>query len=94
MAGRVRGLQLLIAKEEQLLAQRLAYAGKLREKGLAANDQKTLDQAEQFERAALAEYLKKVQQFERTSVTNSSRSSLAAPRNHRARPRIRPPPRR
>ena len=71
MSGRVRGLQLLIAKEEQLLAQRLAYAGKLREKGLAANDQKTLDQAEQFERAALAEYLKKVQQFERTSVTNS-----------------------
>ena len=41
---------MLIEKEEQLLAQRMAYAAKLREKGLAANDQKLLDQAEQFER--------------------------------------------
>jgi hypothetical protein len=72
VAGRIRGLQLLIEKEEQLLAQRMAYATKLREKGLAANDQKILDQAERFERAALAEYLKKVQQFERMSVTNSA----------------------
>ena len=72
VAGRIRGLQLLIEKEEQLLAQRMAYATKLREKGLAANDQQILDQAERFERAALAEYQKKVQQFERASVTNSA----------------------
>jgi hypothetical protein len=72
MQARVRGLQTLIAREEQLLAQRLAYAAKVREKGLATNDQKTLAQAEQFERAALAEYQKKVQQFERASVTNSA----------------------
>ena len=71
VAGRIRGLQMLIEREEQLLAQRLAYANKLREKGLAANDQKVLDQAERFERAALVEYQKKVQQFERASVTNS-----------------------
>ncbi len=72
VAGRIRGLQLLMEKEEQLLAQRMAYATKLREKGLAANDQQILDQAERFERAALAEYQKKVQQFERMSVTNSA----------------------
>ena len=72
VAGRIRGLQLLMEKEEQLLAKRMAYATKLREKGLAANDQQILDQAERFERAALAEYQKKVQQFERTSVTNSA----------------------
>lgn len=68
MNSRVRGLQSLIAREEQLLAQRLAYANKLREKGLASNDEKTLKQAEQFERAALVEYQKKVEQFERANV--------------------------
>ncbi len=72
MAGRVRGLQVLMEKEEQLLAQRMAYAARIREKGLADNDQKLLDQAERYERAALAEYEKKVQQFEALRVTNSA----------------------
>ena len=76
MSGRIRGLQMLMEKEEQLLAQRMAYAAKLREKGLAANDQKLLNQAEQFERASLAEYLKKVQQFERASVTSGAPDQL------------------
>ncbi len=72
MLGRIRNLQTIIAREEQLLAQRLAYAAKLRDKGLATNDEKVLSQAEQFERAALAEYLKKVQQFERASIVDGA----------------------
>lgn len=68
MAGRVRSLQLLIEREEQLLVQRMAYAGKLREKGLTTNDQQLLDQAERYERAALTEYQKKVRHFESMSV--------------------------
>jgi hypothetical protein len=72
MAARIRGLQVLIEKEEQLLAQRLAYAARIRDKGLADNDPKLLDQAERYERAALAEYEKKVQHFEALRVTNSA----------------------
>ncbi|MHB8952622.1 MAG: hypothetical protein ACYC4U_06545 [Pirellulaceae bacterium] len=72
IVGRVRTLQVLMEKEEQLLAQRLAYAARIREKGLADNDQKLLDQAERYERAALVEYEKKVQQFETMRVTNSA----------------------
>ncbi|MCU0958615.1 MAG: hypothetical protein MUF48_00795 [Pirellulaceae bacterium] len=68
MAGRVRGLQQLIEREEQLLVQRMTYAAKLREKGLTTNDQQLLDQAERYERAALAEYQKKVRHFESMSV--------------------------
>ena len=59
-------------KEESLLAQRMAYAAQIRDKGLADNDQKLLDQAERFERAALAEYEKKVRQFETMRVTNGA----------------------
>lgn len=72
MSARIRGLQVLIEKEEQLLAQRMAYAARIREKGLADNDQKLLDQAERYERAALTEYEKKVQYFEALRVTNSA----------------------
>jgi hypothetical protein len=72
ISGRVRGLQVLMEKEEQLLAQRLTYAARIRDKGLTDNDQKLLDQAERLERAALAEYEKKVQQFETMRVTNSA----------------------
>ncbi len=75
VASRVRGLQLLMQKEEQALAQRLAYASKLRAQGLTKNDQKTLDQAEQLERQALDYYLKRVQQFEKASVTTGTSTS-------------------
>ena len=83
MAGRIRGLQVLIEKEEQLLAQRMAYAARIREKGLADNDQKLLDQAERYERAALAEYEKKVQQFEALRVTNSAPDQTRTAHRHR-----------
>ncbi len=70
MAGRIRGLQAAIEKEEQLLAQRLEYASRVRAKGLTDNDQKLLDQAEKYERAALVEYEKKIRQFEAMRVAN------------------------
>ena len=71
IAGQLRGLQLLMQKEEQALAQRLAYAAKLRAQGLSKNDQKLLDQAERLERQALDYYQKRVQQFETTQITPS-----------------------
>lgn len=70
MANRIRGLQAAIEKEEQLLAQRLEYASRVRAKGLTDNDPKLLDQAEKYERAALTEYEKKVRQFEAMRVAN------------------------
>lgn len=70
MAGRIRGLQAAIEKEEKLLAQRLEYASRVRAKGLTDNDPKLLEQAEKYERAALTEYEKKVRQFEAMRVAN------------------------
>ena len=75
VSSRVRGLQLLMQKEEQALAQRLAYAAQIREQGLTKNDQKMLDQAERIERAALDYYQKRCQQFEQTTISNSPSSS-------------------
>ena len=64
-------------KEEQALAQRLAYAAQLRAQGLTKNDQKLLDQAEAVERQALDYYLRRVKQFESTRVSNSKSSTQA-----------------
>ena len=75
MAGRIRGLQAAIEKEEQLLAQRLEYASRVRAKGLTDNDQKLLDQAEKYERAALVEYEKKVRHFEAMRVANPNEAA-------------------
>ncbi len=74
IASQMRGLELLMKKEEQALAQRMAYAGKMRAQGLAKNDQKLLDQAEKLERQALDYYLKRVKQFENASVKSSEAS--------------------
>ena len=73
--SQMRGLQALMQKEEQALAQRLAYAGKLRAAGLAKNDQKMLDQAEGLERQALDYYQKRVKQFEAASIKASTSST-------------------
>ena len=77
LAAQVRGLQALMEKEEQALAQRLAYAAKIRAQGLAKNDQKLLNQAEQFERQALEYYQKRVQQFENLQLAPEPSSSNA-----------------
>ncbi len=93
MAGRIRGLQAAIEKEEQLLAQRLEYASRVRAKGLTDNDQKLLDQAEKYERAALVEYEKKIRQFEAMRVAAPSetqvRRPVAAPSTSRSAPATR-----
>jgi hypothetical protein len=77
--AQLRGYQLLLQKEEQALAQRMAYAQKLRAAGLEKNDQKMLDQAEQYERRAMDYYTKRVQQFEKmrfqTEANAAARSS-------------------
>jgi hypothetical protein len=77
--AQLRGYQLLLQKEEQALAQRMAYAQKLRAAGLEKNDQKMLDQAEQYERRAMDYYTKRVQQFEqmrfKTEADAAARSS-------------------
>jgi hypothetical protein len=70
--AQLRGYQLLLQKEEQALAQRMAYAQKLRAAGLEKNDQKILDQAEEYERRAMDYYTKRVQQFEKMRFTTPS----------------------
>jgi hypothetical protein len=91
MAARVRGLETLIQKEEQDLAQRLAHAAKLRADGLAKNDEKILQQAEQFERQSLEYYLKRVKQFESMNVT-AGESSVRSPQQQQQQPTRRAQP--
>ncbi|MFW6171144.1 MAG: hypothetical protein ACODAD_11685 [Planctomycetota bacterium] len=67
-AAKVQKLQTLMKKEEQDLAQRLAYAARLRNQGLEKSDQALLKQAEQFERRALEYYQKRVEQFEKLRI--------------------------
>jgi hypothetical protein len=91
MISRLRGLQALMEKEERLLAQRLAYAAKIREKGLASNDQKLLDQAEDYERRSLAYYQKRVEQFEKASISSgTSQKSVKQPSRPTSRPTSQP----
>lgn len=78
VAIHVRQLEIIMAKEEQTLAQRMAQAAKIREEGLAKNDQKLLDQAEQYERQALAYYLQRVQQLENYKVTGGQANTPPA----------------
>lgn len=91
MAARVRGLETLIQKEEQDLAQRLAHAAKLRADGLAKNDEKILQQAEQLERQSLEYYLKRIKQFESMNVT-AGESSVRSPQQQQPTRRAQPSP--
>ena len=92
VAARLRSLQTLMQKEEQLLAQRLAYAAKIREQGLTKNDQKLLDQAELIERQSLDYYQKRCKQFENVTVKTSSSSSKANEPTPARSPRSTMPP--
>ncbi len=76
--AQLRGYQLLLQKEEQALAQRMAYAQKLRAAGLEKNDQKMLDQAEQYERRAMDYYTKRVQQFEQMRFKTEANAAARA----------------
>ena len=84
---------MLLQKEEQALAQRMAYAQKLRAAGLEKNDQKMLDQAEQYERQAMDYYTKRVQPFEMRRFTTPAReaASLRPRRRMRKKPAERVP---
>ena len=77
--SQLRGLQVLMQKEEQALAQRLAYAAQVRAQGLQKNDQKLLDQAELLERQALDYYLKRVKQFENYSIAPGQSTEFDQP---------------
>ncbi len=70
--ARVRGYQSQLEREEKSLSQRMAYAARLRQQGLEKKDQSLLDQAEQYERKALAAYQARVKQFERASLNPGS----------------------
>jgi len=85
VAAHVRQLEIIMAKEEQTLAQRMAHAAKIREEGLAKNDQKLLDQAEQVERQSLDYYLKRVQQLENHKVTGGQAATPPAQTAPRSR---------
>ncbi|OHB76228.1 MAG: hypothetical protein A2W31_00425 [Planctomycetes bacterium RBG_16_64_10] len=85
--GWVRSYQLQLQREEKLLAQRMAEAAKLRERGLQQRDQRLLQQAEQYERRALAAYQQRVQQFEQRSFDLGTQQPAAkSPTNSRPSP--------
>ncbi len=84
VALRVRWVEQQMQREETLLAQRLAYANKLRQNGLTKNDQKILDQASQYERQALAAYQSRVEQFEKVLQSTGTTTS-AQPANSTTR---------
>ncbi len=70
--ARVRGYQSQLEREEKALSQRMAYAAQLRRQGLEKKDQNLLDQAEQYERRALAAYQGRVKLFEKTNLNPGS----------------------
>jgi hypothetical protein len=74
--ARVRGYQLVMEREEKMLSQRMAHATKLRQQGLQNKDQKLLDQAEQYERQAIAAYRGRIQQFEKTNLDSEVRGKI------------------
>jgi hypothetical protein len=93
VSSQVRGLQALMQKEEQALAQRLAYAAQMRAQGLTENDQKLLNQAEAIERQALDYYQRRVKQFENTRVTNGSSNARVRQPVQQTQPRAEQPTR-
>lgn|GEM_PF-4138653 len=83
--ARVRGYKSQLEREEKMLSQRLAYAGQLRQQGLEKKDPRLLDQAEQYERKALAAYQQRVKRFERTNLNPEANGGGPASVN-RAKP--------
>lgn len=75
---RIRWVEAQLQREEQLLAQRLAYANRLRAAGLEKNDEKVLQQAEQYERQSLAAFQQRITQFEKMLQTTTTETSPTA----------------
>lgn len=78
VAQRVRYVELQLKREEQLLAQRLDYANRLRTAGLQKNDEKVLQQAETYERRSLAAFEQRVAQLEKMLQIPSTGTSSKA----------------
>ena len=72
MMAKIRSYQAQLEREEKVLSQRMAYAAQLRRQGLEKKDQRLLDQAEQYERKALAAYQGRVKLFEKTNLNPGS----------------------
>ncbi len=89
--ARVRAYQSQLQREEQLLQQRLKQADQLRQRGLQSKDQRVLDQAERYERQAMAAYQQRIKYFEGRNLgtptkqpaarTPTPRRSYTTPRN-------------
>ena len=75
--SRVRGYQSQLQREQQLLEQRLKQADQLRRRGLQSKDQRVLDQAERYERQAMAAYEQRIKQFEGRELGNMGTKSSA-----------------
>lgn len=75
--ARVRAYQSQLQREEQLLQQRLLQADKIRQQGLQKKDQRLLDQAERYERQAMAAYQQRVKQFEVRNIGTTGRQPAA-----------------
>ena len=61
--ARLAAIEQEFERQRQILEHRLAEANRLREAGLKKNDAKVLEQAEQIERRAFAEYQQRIGQL-------------------------------
>lgn len=73
--ARVRGYQSQLQREQQMLEQRLRQADRIRQQGLQRKDQRLLDQAERYERQAMAAYEQRIKQFEGRNLGNMGNSN-------------------
>jgi hypothetical protein len=75
--ARVRAYQSQLQREEQLLQQRLKQADQLRQRGLQSKDQRVLDQAERYERQAMAAYQQRIKHFEGRNLGTPTKQPAA-----------------
>ncbi len=77
VVARVRAYQSQLQREEQLLQQRLKQADQLRQRGLQSKDQRVLDQAERYERQAMAAYQQRIKYFEGRNLGTPTKQPAA-----------------
>jgi hypothetical protein len=75
--ARIRAYEAQLRREEQLLQQRLAQANAIRQQGLQKKDQRLLDQAERYERQAMAAYQQRVKYFEGRTIGSTTQQPAA-----------------
>jgi hypothetical protein len=89
--ARVRGYQSQLQREQQMLEQRLKQADRIRQQGLQRKDQRLLDQAERYERQAMAAYEQRIKQFEGRNLGNMGNSNQPSARTPATRRSSAPP---